>query len=248
MNTIFNELPFKNLIKICKINHIHHYSKLNKANLALHIYHTFSARKIQRLWLLYLCSNNKEDNIPIDPINMETITFPCFRYHTKIGKLYLYNIDNLVECILVSGKFRDPLTREDYTDNDLKNIDLIYRVKNKKSKNVYKSKYSRKYIKMKILEEDILVAERYLLDIAEYMKNLIDNDEHNISYKLETLLTNYFPNYLYYFHILYRLNSETANIILENSKSYIEQNIISEYCDIFNNIIVFFDSIYLSYF
>ena len=101
---------------------------------------------------------------------------------------------------------------------------------------------------MKILEEDILVAERYLLDIAEYMKNLIDNDEHNISYKLETLLTNYFPNYLYYFHILYRLNSETANIILENSKSYIEQNTISEYCDIFNNIIVFFDSIYLSYF
>ena len=74
-----------------------------------------------------------------------------------------------------------------------------------------------------------------------------DNTKTNTEIE-DTFHTNYFPNYLYYFQILYRLDKENASIILFNTKHYIERTELCKFSYIYNSIIAFIDSIKFSYF
>ena len=56
------------------------------------------------------------------PISLKSVNYPCWMFKTNTKCVY-YNLVDLVQYLTVSGNFRDPMTRVEYSINDLKSMD-----------------------------------------------------------------------------------------------------------------------------
>jgi hypothetical protein len=233
------------LKKVCKILNIVKYSKLRKDELVYKINTMLAILKLQRHF------RNKWINGPC-PISMEPIGYPCFSYKPKGSTTFIYyNLDTLVDYLLQTGDFRDPKTREPYSDETLKAIDKYKNKAGLISKSVYKASCNRNiYRRKKEHEDDIMVLERYLDEIVSSIRGIMETE--NICEDRTILLNSYhFPTFLRYYKKLLQLSKETANYKINNTIQIIsgskEQPPIDPY-NLQDFILQFFYTIEVTYF
>jgi hypothetical protein len=120
----------------------------------------------------------------ICPVSLEPIKYPLFAFKPKGHHLFIYyNLEIYSEYLINTGDFRDPKTREIYSDDVLKKIDTELD-KNKivvPLKGVYKaSKNKRHYQHKKEHEDTLLLLDRCLDDVVSSLRSLIEKKkEHN---------------------------------------------------------------------
>ena len=105
------------LKKLCKNFGVKNYSKLKKIELFEIINKLIAVKIIQKFYRNYFYKD------ATDHITLEPVTFPCFIYKTKSGKHYFYNHSSIIKYIMKTAVYLDPMTREEYSDNDLKRLD-----------------------------------------------------------------------------------------------------------------------------
>jgi len=173
------------------------YSKLNKETLEKKVSIELSVIKIQKSIRKFL---SRGENCPI---SLDIIKYPCFPY--KLGnKLIYYNNKSIKDYILSTGDFRDPTSRTNFTEKDLKtidDIDLFYLDKTGNKKiyvSVLKaSKNKNYYKKIKEREYELLILERTIDEILQDMINLIEmNASIDVMFVLTTLYLHDFGEYI----------------------------------------------------
>lgn len=115
----YNTLKNNELKNICKLLKLKKYHKLNKSNLSHLLKREVSCRKIQKFF------KSKKD---ICPISLDTIK-TLFIFTTKNGAKIKYDAVSLVDYLTKTGDFRDPLSREEITDD---NINTLHKILDKK--------------------------------------------------------------------------------------------------------------------
>lgn len=63
----------------------------------------------------------------IDPIMLEPIGQKSFTFVRPNGSIVMFNIDSLIDFLLSSGDFHDPVSRIPFSDEDLAHIDQLVR-------------------------------------------------------------------------------------------------------------------------
>lgn len=225
-------LNIKILKKICKNKNIPNISKYNKSDLILIINKYYATIKIQRFY------RNKIAIEQICPICFETTkNSPCFAFKPNGQNSFIYyNLSCLSNYLIKTGDFRDPKTRECYSDSVLKNIDIELK-KNKiildsDFKSIYKASKNKKYYKnIKDREESILILERCLDDIITSMKSLIENKDSrrgSVKFTLHSIL---FTTFNTYYRRLIHHSVQAANLLLDRTIISIN-NSVKDYTDV----------------
>ena len=203
------------LKKICKIFKIKTASK--KIDIINNILKHFAIKRLQN-WFRHL----KALDDRLCPISMTLAIYPYFVFKPKGSTLFIYyNLVDLASYLITTGDFRDPKTREKYSEETLKKIDIeLNRSKiNLKSptspfKSVYKASQATKYYKnKKETEDNILVLERILDDTIDKMRILIE-DRVRRSNAIITLNTLLFMIFRSYFRRLVAQSKETAELLI----------------------------------
>jgi len=155
------DIPF--LKKLCK-NEGLRYSNLKKNEIFELLNKNLAIKIIQRCFRNYFYKN------AVDHISLEQITFPCFIYRTKSGKHYFYSYESIIKYIMKTGDCRDPMTRENYSDNDLLRLDKEVKLHfpNIKYRNTYKIKKNLNYARrIRNRENEILSVQMRMDEIKE---------------------------------------------------------------------------------
>jgi hypothetical protein len=205
----FKYMNSKQLKIICKYKKIKNYSKLKKNELVLILEKLYASIKIQRLFRNYI--NNE-----VCPISLEVIKYPCFAFKPKgFTNFIYYNLEPLAKYLINSGDFRDPKTREPYSQDNLKKIDDLIKYNSLKIKSVYKSSMNSSIYKRKReREEDILVIERCIDEIVFSMRLIMETDSNNDP--TVTLGSFHFPTFHRYFRNLLNKSHEFSKQLLNN--------------------------------
>jgi len=116
-NFSFKKLNIPELKFFCKNAKIKNCSILKKKELFDEYNKYLACLVIQKRYRLHFYKN-AEDNILL-----EKVSFPCFVYRTKFGKFFFYNHDTIIKYIMKSGDTRDPMTRNQYSDEELSRLD-----------------------------------------------------------------------------------------------------------------------------
>jgi hypothetical protein len=140
--------------------------KLNQSKSALfECYNRYLAVKIiQRCYRRYFYRNAECS------ITLEKVNYPCFIYRSKFGKLFFYDLVSIVKYICKTGNTHDPMTREQYSDTILENLDLFVKKQNLKFSSTLKIKRNISYAKAVRDRENDIISYQTLL---EENKNLI---------------------------------------------------------------------------
>ena len=144
---IYEKLNLNSLKRMSKVYKISNCSKMRKKDLLKLIVESSSCIKIQRMYRRKLINNS------LCPISLEKIkcNTPCYGH--KIGKKFIYyNLETLVDNIFVSGVFKDPISRVEYTDDQLKCIDTLCKTWKLKTK-------------MYIISREVVLRRGILLDL-----------------------------------------------------------------------------------
>jgi len=117
LNTDSKLLNLGILRKLCKNCNIPKYSQLNKQELMVLLNKYHSTRIIQYHYRKHLYKN------AVDHITLDKVSYPCFIFRTKYGKCYFYSYESIINYIMKTGDTRDPMTRIQYHDELLINLD-----------------------------------------------------------------------------------------------------------------------------
>ena len=187
---MFDKLDFKSmdtvlLKQLCKRVGIKKYSRLKKQEL-FDMYNKFLAIiSIQRTFRKYFYRES------VDHITLEPVEFPCFIYKTKSGKCYFYNYESIIKYIMKTGNTRDPMTREAYSDNDLKRLDSQAKMyfPEIKYRSTYKIKTSLVYAhRIRNRENEILSYQMRMDELKELVLFMINSDISNWNIGNEPIL------------------------------------------------------------
>lgn len=215
-----NDLNITQLKKTCKNLKITGYSKLKKDMLLNIVNKNIAILKLQRYfrkkWINGLC-----------PISMDEIKHPCFAFIPKgfeidISKkrsshFIYYNLEPLVEYLLSSGDFRDPKTREPYSEDILKSIDKCCKQNKLKYKSVFKASNNKTlYRRKREREEDLVVLERCIDEVVSSIRTTMETEEQNYDAKI-TLNSFHFPTFHRYFRNIFHRSIETSKQVLQNT-------------------------------
>ena len=147
----FKIMDISILKKLCKNGNIKNYSKLKKKEL----FDTFN--KFLAVKVIQKCFRNHFYKNATDHISLEPISYPCFIYRTKSGKHYFYSYESIIKYIMKTGDCRDPMTRENYSDDDLIRLDTEAKKYNFKYRSTYKIKKNLGYARrIRNIENEIL--------------------------------------------------------------------------------------------
>ncbi len=171
MIDVLNFNTLVTLKKICKFLHIKNYSSLRKSELVFVINKYHAVILIQR-WIRKILS--KEESCPI---SCEPIRYPCFAFKTPNNVLIYYNLDALRSFLIKTGDFRDPITREEYTDKQLLVMDNIYNYKHQKQTEQEQKKI--KYMK----ENQCLNSTNNQLNGEDYFKSVFKASKNKKFYE-----------------------------------------------------------------
>ena len=135
-------------------------TKLHKSELFLKVNEYIAVKTIQKAYRSYFYKNAE------DCITLEKVSYPCFIYRTKFGKLYFYSYDSIIKYIMKTGDVRDPMTRTAYSDNDLLRLDLEAKIyfPHIKYKSTLKIKKNPNYAKRIRNQENEILAFQLRLD------------------------------------------------------------------------------------
>lgn len=162
-----------NLLKrLCRNSGIKNYSRLKKLQLLLLLNQNLAAEMIQRSFRRYFYKS-AVDHITLDPVG-----FPCFIYRTKSGRHYFYSHDSIIKYIMKTGNTHDPMTREQYRDEDLQRLDLEAKrfYPGVKYRSTYKIKKNLAYARrIKNLENEIMVYHMRLDEIKEIILFIVES-------------------------------------------------------------------------
>jgi hypothetical protein len=157
------------------------FSKLKKNELINLLQTLYSVRKIQKILRQHWTYEK-----PICPLSLEPVIYPLFAFKPKGSRKFIYyNLEVLSSYLLTSGDFKDPSTRESYSESSLKSIDkelLRNGIKiNGSLKSIYQASKNKKYYKnKKEMEDNILVLDRCLDEIISSLRYWIENKKTNI--------------------------------------------------------------------
>ena len=187
---MLSHVDFKNmdtvlLKRLCKMAGIKKYSRLKKQELFDRYNEILAANLIAR------CFRNHFYRDATDHITLEPVSFPCFVYKTKSGKRYFYNYESIIKYIMKTGNTRDPMTREEYSDNDLKRLDAQAKLyfPEAKYRSTYKIKKSLVYAqRIRNRENEILSFELRITELKQLLIYIIDVDMLNWNIGIEPLL------------------------------------------------------------
>jgi hypothetical protein len=197
-------LNVKDLQNICKKRKIRNYSKLRKAELIDTINKFSAVLKIQR-WYRNRLINGEECQITFDEVK-----YPCYGYNVLKGKFIYYNLEPLKQHLISSGDFRDPKTRNVFTDKQLKAIGF----------DVYFASKNHKFYEQKRRHEQMLLTQERIIDyVTEDLTKCIDlNDRYKMSYQLTSFEKHY--------GTLAKLCKKTAEYVfnktMENINTYVD--------------------------
>lgn len=104
--------------------------------------------------------NNFDAEGYIDPITLDHVEEHFFEYGVESGKRVRYSLITLVEHLCSSKQFRDPITNNEYSDEDLKAIDRAVKLSNLGLQSVFDLKYSSQSSEQKISQNLSLTFER----------------------------------------------------------------------------------------
>jgi hypothetical protein len=177
----------KTLREICKLKKINNYSKSNKEQLIEKIKCYFAVRIIQKNY------RNHFYKSAVDHITLEQVKYPCFIFKTKLGKFYFYNYESIIKYIMKTGNTKDPMTRIQYSDEDLIRLDL--EVKKHFPDNNYKSCYKiKKNInysrRIRNRENEILSYQMRLDEIKTNILVAIESDIFSWDFQGEIVIDN----------------------------------------------------------
>ena len=227
----YENLNLITLKKISKIYKVKKFSRLRKNELIREIIKNKSCLYIQRFYRKRLINNS------LCPICLEKIkeNKPCYGYKTE-NKFIYYDMDCLIDNVLVSGDFRDPISRRLYTIENLKSIDFsakTWKVK-KKSLYCYWSSPSERKRRKKIKDNDeqMLILHRILDDINVKIVNIIEGNNVGrvINNREYYLRQNIFPSFKNYYDQYYIRNDDNANHMLDNCMLKVEHVTSDNYC------------------
>lgn len=95
-------------------------SRFRKDKIVYYIIFHFTSRKIQRRWRGRYITD-------VDPITTEPIIYPCWNKHVGQARIY-YNLDTVVKHIITNGPgTKDPMTRLEYTEHELEELEALYK-------------------------------------------------------------------------------------------------------------------------
>lgn len=240
---IYENFNLKTLKKIAKIYYVKKYSRLRKQELIMNIKKIKSSLIIQRFYRQRLINNS------LCPICLEKITpnIPCYGYKTENNFIY-YDLSCLIDNVLVSGDFRDPISRKIYTIDNLKSIDnstITWKIK-KKSLYSYWSSPSEKKKRKKKKDccEQMLILHRILDEINVKMLNIIEGISigRTINNREYYLRQTVFPSFENYYEQYYTRDEDSAKHILDNCILKI-QDVTSDNYNIRDYVLAFFHGI-----
>ncbi len=218
-----NTLTVFQLKKFCRAKGIKNYSKLHKKDIISLIQTYTSVIKLQRWVRKTMCKNENCS------ISLESIRYPCFGYVPKNGVIIYYNLYPLKDYLISTGDFRDPNTRDFYSETQLKTMDKIedYFEKTKpkekrkrsakRSRSVFKaSKNTKFYKKIKNRENEIQILEREMDNLIERILTEIIGDVHRVDRKF-VLNTVFFVSYQLNFRRLILRDREHASYAIKKN-------------------------------
>jgi hypothetical protein len=173
---MFLKNDFKNmdvaiLKKLCKNENVKNCSKLKKGELFETFNSILAVRIIQRCYRRHFYKN------ATDHITLESVSYPCFIYRTKSKKLYFYEYESIIKYIMKTGDCRDPMTRENYSDDDLKRLDSEAKKFNLKYRSCYKIKKNLSYARrIRNRENEILSFQMRLDELKEMVYYIIQSE------------------------------------------------------------------------
>jgi len=148
-------------------------SRLNKLEL-FDNYNKFLASKIiQKKFRQHFYKNAE------DPILLEKVSYPCFIYRTKHGNCLFYNYDSIIRYIMKTGDCRDPITRADFTDEDLSRLDnsVKFHFPDTRYSSTLKIKKNINYARrIRNRENEILSYQTQLEELRNKLLILIESD------------------------------------------------------------------------
>ena len=219
---MFLKSDYKNLSvvilkKLCKCKYS---SKMKKNELYEEYNKVLAVKIIQQRFRKYFYSN------AVDSITLENVSYPCFIYRVKTGKIFFYDYNSIIKYIMKSGKVIDPNTRNTYTDTELTRLDIEAKLyfPDKNFKSTLKIKKNENYARrIRNRENDILSFQMRLDEIKTCIITIIEDDIiswnitdaiiiENIEY---TSFTNYLNSIIHELKILF-LNLKSYSLFEGN--------------------------------
>jgi len=191
---IFKELDNYNLDKLkkkAKTMRLKRYSSMRKKILLNTIKEELASKKIQKYFRI-----KKGINQDKCPISLQPIKYPCWVFKVSNNKFVYYNLKPLVEYLLSSGNFRDPMTRVPFSNENLNSIDKTVKSLKLKYKSVIKFKNNPDfYRRKKIREETINTYSDQIREIISLIRDKIEDIPRVSQLDMELNLSCiYYPN------------------------------------------------------
>lgn len=161
------------LKKLCKKKLIPNFSKMKKNKLFEEYNKILAVNIIQKNFRNHFYKN------AVDSITLENVSFPCFIYRVKSGKVFFYDYSSIIKYIMKSGKVIDPNTRNEYTDAELIRLDseAKFHFPDKNFKSTYKIKKNETYARrIRNRENDILSFQMRLDEIKTSILTIIEDN------------------------------------------------------------------------
>ena len=169
----FKKLNIGILKKLCKKNLIPNYSKMKKNELFEECNKVLAVTIIQQKFRKNFYRN------AMDSITLENVSYPCFIYRVKTGKVFFYDYSSIIRYIMKSGKVIDPNTRNIYTDTELIRLDTEakFHFPNKNFKSTYKIKKNETYARrIRNRENEILSFQMRMDEIKASILTIIEDN------------------------------------------------------------------------
>jgi hypothetical protein len=210
-----------NLKKLCKLKRLKYSGTKKQLINRLQEYHNII--RLQRLIRKFLGTKNFNGSL-ICPIESTSIQFPCYGYKPKGQTIFIYyNLGSLINYLLTSGNFRDPITRQEYSETELYKLDTLKKDNKIQGRSIVVSYRNKSFYKMKKeREDDILITERCLDDIFSSMRKIVEEPERRIITQDENIdVSNIsksllFMSFRVYFQRYVRLTSPSQSNALIN--------------------------------
>jgi hypothetical protein len=213
------ELNVKEIREIMRIKKIKKPPNITKKQEIIDYYiSSLAAITIQRKYRLHLYSKQT------DSITFDTVSFPCFIWK-PVGSIcspYFYNYYSIINYIIKSGDTRDPITRVQYTDDDLKRLDEGAKKAGFKYKSTLKIKHNPTYIiRIRNRENEIRNYELRLNEIKQSIKIGLDTQMLEWEYIGPLFIEN--VNYSSPYNFIYQHIRE-YNIIIQSLNNLSREN------------------------
>ena len=128
-----------------------------------------------------------------DHITLEKVDHPCFIFRTKSGKNYFYSFESIISYIMKTGNTKDPMTRTQYSDEELLRLDKSAKkyLPQMKFKSTLKIKNNPSYARrIRNRENEILSFQMRLTELKDSINIVIEYDVFLWNLDQEPILIN----------------------------------------------------------